>query len=289
MKVTFISNACALYESQGFRMLADPWLSESAFDGSWWHDPPLQKTTPTSYLDVDALYISHIHQDHLDPETLKHYRRDIPIITLKDKYSFCLKHLEKMGFTRVIGLEDKGNFYWTGTRAPFIEMKLTMFAPFATHPFHASECELGNVVDSALLIEADGQSVLNCNDNTLTVEKAAWFRETYGAPTLAQLNYNCAGPYPACFNNLTLLEKHSESSRLIGLNLHHMVQVGRALGAKVMQPFAGAFRLGGSPEKEAMNAYNGTCSAEVAAEYLRAADVKALVLTEGQEVDLGTL
>ncbi len=281
MKVTFYTNACALYESQGFRLLADPWLSETAFDGSWLHDPPIS-TKPTDLLDVDALYISHIHGDHLDPETLKHYRRDIPIITLKDKYSFCLKHLEKMGFTKVIGLPDKGTF----SSATFT---LTMFAPFATHPYHASECELGNVVDSALFIEADGQSVLNCNDNTLTVEKAKWFRETYGSPTLAQLNYNCAGPYPACFQNLTLAEKHSESRRLIDLNLRHMRDVARALGAKVVQPFAGAFRLGGSPEKEAMNAYNGTCSAEEAAAYLTAHDIEALVLTEGEEVDLGTL
>ncbi len=282
MKVTFISNAACLYESQGFRLLADPWLSESCFDGSWWHDPPLTKTTSTSYLDVDALYISHIHQDHCDPETLKHYRRDIPIITLKDKYSFCLKHLEKMGFTNVLGMYDRQPL-------DFDSVKLTMFAPFTSHPFHASECELGNVVDSALLIEADGQSVLNCNDNTLTVEKAKWFRETYGAPTLAQLNYNCAGPYPACFQNLTLAEKHSESRRLIDLNLQHVCDVAEALQAKAVQPFAGAFRLGGSPEKEAMNAYNGTCSAYEAGAELEAHGINTLVMAEGQEVDLGTL
>jgi len=281
MKVTFLTNACAIYESSGFRLLSDPWLSESCFDGSWWHDPPI-KATPQDYLDVDGLYISHLHQDHADPETLKHFRRDIPIITLMDKHNFCRKHLERMGFTNVLGMYDCQTL-------DFDVVKLTMFAPFVTHPFHASDCELGNVVDSALLIEADGQSVLNTNDNSLTVEKAKWFRETYGAPTLAQLNYNCAGPYPACFNNLTLAEKHSESRRLIEQNLKHMRDVGRALGAKVVQPFAGAFRLGGTPEKEAMNAYNGTCSAEEAGAYLEAHDVEALVLHEGEAVDLGTL
>jgi len=56
-----------------------------------------------------------------------------------------------------------------------------------------------------------------------------------------------------------------------------------------VQPFAGAFRLGGTPEKEAMNAYNGTCSAEEAGAYLEAHDVEALVLHEGEAVDLGTL
>ncbi len=286
MKVTFISNAAAIYESQGFRLLADPWLSESCFDKSWYHDPPLLKTTPTSYLDVDALYISHIHQDHCDVETLKHFRRDIPIVTLSDKYDFCAKHLHKMGFTNIHGLRDRDAEQW---KTPWTEMKLTMFAPFATHPFHASECELGNVVDSALLIEADGQSVLNCNDNTLTVEKAHWFRETYGAPTLAQLNYNCAGPYPACFNNLTLAEKRSESLRLIGVNLNHMKDTAIALGAKAVQPFAGAFRLGGSPDKEAMNAYNGTCRADEAGSFLAIHGVTSITLGEGDEVDLGTL
>ncbi len=289
MKVTFITNACCLYESQGFRLLADPWLSPSCFDGSWFHDPPLTKTTPTSYLDVDALYISHIHQDHCDPETLKHYRRDIPIITLRDKYSFCMKHLEKMGFTNVMGLEIEDGYHFAQRFNGPAVMSVHMFAPFTTHPFHASECELGNVVDSALLIKADGHSVLNCNDNTLTLEKARWFRETYGAPTLAQLNWNAAGPYPACFNNLSLEEKHAESKRISHQQLVHMAAVGRELGSKVVQPFAGAFRLGGSPEKEAMNAYNGTCSADEAGAYLEVSDIRSLVMTEGDEVDLGTL
>ncbi len=276
MKVTFISNACAIYESQGYRLLSDPWLSESCFDGSWFHNPPI-KSKPQDFLDVDALYISHIHPDHCDQETLKYFRRDIPILTLSDRYEFCAKHLRKMGFIRVNALADAQPM----SAGPF---KFTMFGPFTKHPFHASECELGNLVDSALLIEADGQKVLNCNDNTMSIDAAANFRRIYGRPNLAQLNSNAAGAYPACFSNLSHDEKLAERDKILDRQTSHMADVSKALEAKVVQPFAGQYKLGGG--REHLNQYLAVWDDMKIAEYIESRGVRSLVLREGQTFDL---
>lgn len=272
MILTFITNAAAIYEHAGFRLLSDPWLTEPAF-GSWVHDPPL-KTKPEDVLDVDALYISHLHQDHCDPETLKHFRRDIPIVCLKDR--FTPRHLERMGFTDICALPDGVSMSLMDTPGDF---DVRILGPFAKHPHF--ECEIGNVIDSALLIEAGGVRVLNTNDNTPTVEKARWLRETYGPFDVVQLNFNNAGPFPACFPQL---DRKVEAAHCIQRNLLHMAALARELDAKWTMPFAGAYRL--SYGREHLNEFLGTTSAEHACEHLAAAGIKPLLLKEGECLDL---
>ncbi len=270
MKLTFFTNACCMYEYGGFRLLADPWLSESAFEGAWIHNPPI-KTRPQDLLDVDAIYISHLHQDHMDIETLKYFRRGIPILTLGDKYSFCAKKLRDMGFSHVVEVKDKDKV----VAGPF---RVTMFAPFKKHPF--VDCQVGNVVDSAMLIEVGLSSVLNCNDNTMDVESAKSFVSEFGIPTVAQLNWNNASEYPCCFLNLSHEEKLAEHHRCIDRNLAHMAEIGLAVKARHIMPFAGAFKL--SKKWEHMNEYLGATTDEHAVEYLQAKGLRAFRLAEGE-------
>jgi UDP-MurNAc hydroxylase len=143
MRITHIANACSIYEANGIRILSDPWLTFGAFEGSWGHYPDLA-TRPQDVKDVDALYISHLHPDHFDPETLKVFRRDIPIFILNQKKhpNILLKKLEALGFKAVILISDGESF-------SFKSFLLTMYAPFCKHPFEDSE--LGNFIDSALV------------------------------------------------------------------------------------------------------------------------------------------
>lgn len=277
MKLRHISNACCLYEAEGFRLLADPWLTEPIFDGSWYHDPPL-KTLPEDVADVDAVYISHIHEDHCDEATLRHLPRDTPIFVLRDKLMLCVRHLEKMGFTNVEACLDGGGYGF----GPF---RFGIFGPWTKHPHH--DCDVGNVIDSAMLITYGDQSILNCNDNTMSLEAARRFRRRYGAPTVAQLNSNAAGCYPATFLNLTHDEKLAEKERIVRRQTDHMVEVAKALGARVVQPFAGAYRLGGKVAH--LNQYLAVWPPEKIAEYARERGVNAVALKENEVLDLDTL
>jgi hypothetical protein len=108
------------------------------------------------------------------------------------------------------------------------------------------------------------------------------FREEYGAPTLAQLNSNAAGPYPACFDNLNHEQKLAERARILELQTSHMVEVAKALGAERVQPFAGQYKL----RDEALNQYLAVWSDVEIAAFIKARGVKPLVLAEGESVDL---
>lgn len=280
MILRFFTNACASYEHDGFRLLADPWLVPGAF-GTWTHSPPLVVTRPDELAETtQALYISHIHEDHLDPKTLAFFPRDIPIVTLRERLNLCGRKLAELGFTNVTLLDD----HESAQVGPF---RVTMFAPFVKHPYFADACSLGNVVDSALLVRQGNYTVLNTNDNCFDVPSARAWRERYGSPTVAQLGYNSAGPYPACFRNLSPDEKIAEGERIKRHHLAHMSRVADALRCSYVQPFAGAYQLGFGQEH--LNPYLGLSTQDEAIEHLIADDFDVIDLVEGEEVDLAEL
>ena len=70
MKVRYIYSACVEIKTKDINILCDPWFSEGAFDGSWFHYPKVKD--PLKVIKKpDYIYISHIHSDHYDPVFLK--------------------------------------------------------------------------------------------------------------------------------------------------------------------------------------------------------------------------
>lgn len=276
MEFTFICNACAVVAQDGRRLLMDPWLTGGAFEGSWYHFPPL-KTRPADLAGVDYLYLSHPHPDHFDPAALAAFRRDIPIVVLDHGQNFLTRMLRDLGFTAVIPVKDGE----TRELGPF---RVSLFAPFAKHVFHGAV--IGNMIDSALVIEAGGKSILNTNDNALTAAAAQTLRDRFGRFNLALLNYNAAGPYPACFNNLSASEKTSEHERVLARNIKHLVAMARILEPEWVMPFAGAYVLGGRQARK--NAFLGTTTWDDAAQRAHALDsrLRTLVMQEGHVFDL---
>lgn len=276
MKLTQIDNACCIYEAQGFKLLCDPWLTDGAFEGSWMHYPPLA-TRVADVVNSDALYISHLHPDHYDPETLKHFRRDIPIVVLDHGHNFLITTLTKAGFTNLLKVKDKE----TVTLGPF---EVTLYAPFAKHPFDDSE--LGNLLDSAMVVETAGKVVLNANDNTPTAQAALELFERHGRFDVAQLKDSLAGAFPSCFKNLNDKEKLEEAKWLINRQLQAMCWVAKELRAEWFQPFAGDYQLGGKLADK--NPFLGVSSKRYSAETIAKAGIKPLLLNEGGSIDLVT-
>lgn len=275
MKITFIANAGCIFEQDGFRLVCDPWLTDGAFCGAWFHFPPLR--TKAEDLRPDALYISHLHPDHFDIAVLNKLPKTLPIVHLDHGANFLQRMLKGLGFTNLIGIHDAAY----ARLGPFT---LTMYAPFQKHVFH--ESHVGNLIDSALLVSAGGHTVLNTNDNTPGLEAAKALRQRHGPVTVAQLNYNAAGPFPSCFDNLTEAGKFAAHRRTLDRNLNHMAQLARILEPEYVMPFAGAYVIGGRQHRK--NRFLGTTTWDEAAAFL--ADhvplVKPLVLQEGLTFDL---
>lgn len=276
MNVTHVTNACALYESDGIRLLADPWLTKGAFEGSWFHYPTL-RSAPSDFSGVDALYISHLHPDHFDTEALKSFRPSIPIYVLDRAPNYLSRMLAKEGFTDIRRLKPGE----TGYLGPF---RIHLYPPFARHPF--DEASLGNVVDSAMLIEDGQHRVLNANDNTLTRDAALVFRSK--EIDLAQLNFNAAGPYPACFEGYRTDTRELLSRMVLRRSLDHLVSLLSVMRPRFFQPFAGAFVIGGSMHRK--NSYGGMTTSDEAARYVQAAlpHQSVAVLDELDTLDLAT-
>jgi len=283
MKLTHIDNACCIYESKGYKLLADPWLTDGAFEGSWFHYPPLV-TTFEDIKDVDALYISHLHPDHYDETILKQFRRDIPILVLDHGANFLIKKLTALGFTHLNKLKDKQ----TAIMGP---MEVTLYAPFVSHPFDNSN--LGNFIDSAMVVEAEGKVVLNANDNTPDKAAGKMLYDRHGKFSVVQLKDSLAGAYPSCFTNLTSDQKLSEAKRLINRQLIAMCQVADTMKAEWFQPFAGDYTLGGRLADK--NPYLGVAGKQYSAQFIASRYsekygilTKPLILNERGSLDLVT-
>ncbi len=67
MSVTFLGHAGLGLQAPGFRLLMDPWFSETgAFLGAWHQFPRNDHLDQADLLDADWVAISHEHLDHLD-------------------------------------------------------------------------------------------------------------------------------------------------------------------------------------------------------------------------------
>ena len=73
MKITWLGQAGLLFETDGKKILVDPYLSDSVKE----INPRNYRRVPVDErflaLKPDVIVVTHNHLDHLDPETLKHY------------------------------------------------------------------------------------------------------------------------------------------------------------------------------------------------------------------------
>jgi len=153
MRVTYYGQACTLIEAGGRKILTDPWLTEGAYQGTWFHTHLLADAgvRPETFpKDFDYLFLSHEHQDHLDAQTLKHFPRTTPVLICQFRTPKFRLHVEDLGFTDIRELAsgeklDLGN----GVSA-------TIFGT----------AEYTN--DSAILVEYDGVRVFNETDCKLS-------------------------------------------------------------------------------------------------------------------------
>ena len=280
MKLKFIANACCIVESKkGTKIVSDPWINDGVFDGSWCHFHEL-KTTWDDLQSVDAVYVSHVHPDHFDNRFFQ-FPKDTPMIVLDHGMNFLHKNLIAMGYTNLIKIKN----YET---LPFKDFKLSLFAPFAGNNFFEENTKIGNLIDSGIVYEADNQSIFNANDNNPNPESCRELKKRFGTFDLSLMNYNAAGPYPSCFNNLNDEEKVAEHSNNLQRNVDYLHENLKILNSKYFLPFAGAYVLGGKLAYK--NKYLGTMTWDKCIEMLNNKEniqgTEYIALNEGTTFDL---
>lgn len=201
MKVTYIADSTFVFEHEGIRLLTDPWIGTTIYGGSW-----VQFPKPTVRAEdigpLDYIFISHIHEDHCDPATIAKLDRNATILLMERKPDFVEGFLKRHGF----------NFKAIRKIPAFSPVALSDSLTVETldaDPDH----ELNSLIDSALLLHAEGRTIYFSNDNPPYPRVVDRLRKCDVA--LALVLASGGSGYPACYASLSEEERRVERDRIV--------------------------------------------------------------------------
>src|ERR1035437_4779145 len=223
MKVTYVGHACMMVESDGTRILMDPWLTDPTYHGTWWHYPSLELRV-RDLPKIDYLYLSHEHPDHFDPPTLRQLDKDIEVIIPTFQRKRFRERVQAIGFRHTVEVDCGEERRLNGSG-----LSVRLIAPDRAWD------------DSAILVKDAHTTVLNVNDCHL--DEATLERLGQEQPIdLAFLTFPGASQYPSCFE-FPLASKIERWRQSKQGHLDEFVNWAQRLRAKRAVPAAGNFAL----------------------------------------------
>ena len=240
-----------IFSKSGTSILCDPWITDGAFIGSWFHWPPLEgfEFDELANRKWDAIYISHFHADHFDRKLVAKIARNhsstIVLIPLYEN-KWLKRAVENCGFKldRIIEIPSDQKIH-------FKDIDITMYVADYCNPEICGAsipCTFSNkkfrANDSVALFESDGKRVLNAND-ALAVHTAHRLWGRIGEIDLLLGHFGGAGPYPQCFNTLSDESKKQEALKTGWVFANRLISTSTALKARFVFPYAGQYLLGG--------------------------------------------
>lgn len=148
MNIKFLGQAGLAIESNGCKLICDPWFSNTGGFLARWHQfPPNEEISVNELFDSDYLYISHEHHDHFDRDFLKKFPKDIKIIIANFQTKEFRNDIESLGFSNIVEMND-----WQT-----LNLGKNFDVTLITDPGKYKE-------DSSLLINSESFKILNKND-----------------------------------------------------------------------------------------------------------------------------
>ncbi len=224
LKVTNYGAATAKIEGDGFSVLTDPWLMGTAYMGAWQRTEYLPDPL-TTIGPVDYVYISHLHDDHLHPESLRAYTTAYP-----------------------------GAKVWTGDHCRHLVRMTIEHNPVVTSNVSAGGCQAwivpsaadaGQGIDSVLVVRDGDSAVIDLNDCQYDPDTAAAINGyTQGLHVTALVPFAGAGPWPQCFR-MTHMQRWMGARDKRLKFLTQFATWADALHADVAVPFSAGYQLRG--------------------------------------------
>ena len=236
MKITYYTAAVVSVEVDGLKILCDPWLYPGAFYGSWYHYPPFE-FDPEEFSDIDYIYISHTHEDHLCVKSMEALNKDIPVLIHKFESPFVKRIIERMGFN-VIEIPHGERYNLTDN---------VHFKVFSSQESSESDEGKQTAIDTYCLINDGKHTFVNTNDNFIeNIESELHkIKEEYGDIDFLANVYTSASCYPQTTLSLSGDELEKEKNRVTKWCYDRSATLIKALNPKYYMPFAGFYLLSG--------------------------------------------
>lgn len=270
MEVQFLRSASVLIEAQGVKILTDPWLVDGEYFGSWAHYPPCD-FEQAALADIDFIYISHIHPDHLSRKTLALLPPHVPVLIHAYATAFQRTNIEALGFRAVELPHHRRTHLKNGVHINILAADNC--DPRVCGKFFGCpqvEKSFGSTqIDSLAVIDDGRHVVLNVNDCPfeLARDSLTLVREQYATIDLLLTGYSGAGPYPQCFPKLSPQERERAAAAKKLQFLEQAEAFVSAMRPRYYLPFAGTYTLAGKLAR--LNAHRGVPELDEACDFFR--------------------
>lgn len=231
MKVRYYGNACFSVFHNGIHILCDPWLDAPSVAGGWTHFPPCN-TKAKDIPRPDYIFVSHIHTDHCEAETLSNLDKSIPIIGLARNPDYLSRMLRSAGFNDLRLVPER-----TPTEVG-PGLKIETFGATFDHV-------CAQVIDSSILFDFGDAIALNCNDNAPEEEFCRYIAAHYPKIDLAFVPAGGGGAYPAMYSNLTDADKARVTADILEHYAGVFTKALDIMKPAVVVPVAGAYAICG--------------------------------------------
>ena len=269
MKIKYIYSACLEISTSSITILTDPWFTEGAYDGAWYHFPEID---PFEYIsEPDYIYISHMHPDHYDPK-------------------FIHRLFDRFGVKPILIPDLDNNYLLFKGKSDGLTLTPTKYLDLGDTELYIEENNTGSTsdIDSALIVhdKVNKKSFLNLNDcifNQLHVEKLKEILNKFTENIdLIALGYTGAGPFPQTYFDLNterdlLVEKANIKKKQF---FERYLKYTNSFPSTHHLPFAGEYILGGKLVE--LNQYRGIADSFEVTKF----DNKALVFNAGGYINL---
>ncbi len=218
MKITHFNNSFIGVQKNDTILVCDPWVGTSNYGG--WLSYPIMSDGPELLRQIAPthIYISHIHQDHLDFNMLKNgIDPSTPVYIKNYADGLLCRRLKSLGLENVIELEP-----WTATKISD-DLEISIIPTDATNSDDLEDA-IDYDIDTSILIRslADDTLFYNNVDSPMTTEGFVKVREYAKTQSktekidIACIAVGAASEYPQCFVDI---DRSAEKERIIDASL----------------------------------------------------------------------